>query len=73
VSDKRVPEAEAARNVGDAKEVESQQLVDGVHRRSLRRRSRCRGKLRFEWITGHGSSFEDTAPALGQEGQLFAQ
>src|SRR5207344_1639330 len=49
-SEKWVAEAETSRDVGAANEVEPQELVDGVHRRSLRPRRRGCGKLELERI-----------------------
>ena len=66
-------EAEASRDVGGANEVEPQELVDGVHRRSLGPRGRGRGKLELERIARHRGSFEHEAPFVGQEAELLAQ
>ena len=54
-------EPEAPRDVGDADEVELQELVDGVHRRSLGHVRRGGGQLGLERIARHRGSFEHQA------------
>jgi hypothetical protein len=72
-ADERVPEAEASGHLGGAKEIELQELVDGVHRRRLGRSGRRRRELELEWIARDCRAFEHTASAVRQLGQLFAQ
>ena len=70
-SDERVPEAEASRDIGRANEIEPQELVDRVHRRSLGGRRRGRRQ--------HGSEDRPPLPPFEHEAcprqqcQLLAQ
>src|SRR5256885_15741205 len=68
-----MPEAEAARHVGDPDEIELQELVDCVHRLNLGHRGSCGRELGLEWIARHCRSVQDTARTFGQQGQLLAQ
>jgi hypothetical protein len=63
--DERVPETEAAGDVGGANEVELQELVEGLDR-SLLGGGRCgRRQLGLEWIARHRCSFEYETSAVG--------
>src|SRR5207244_5342742 len=72
-SHERVAEAEPPRDVRVANQIELQEFVDCVHRRTLRRRSGGRRQLGLEWVACNSCSFENKACALGQQAQLLAQ
>ena len=57
-ADERMPEAEAARHVGRAEEIEPQQLVDRLHHLGSRHRGRGRGQLGLERVARHRRSLQ---------------
>ena len=68
-----MPEAEAPGHVGRVNEIEPQEFIDRVHRRSLGRGGRGRRQLGLERVARHRRAFEHQARVLGQQRELFGQ
>src|SRR6266508_2283855 len=68
-----MPEAKPTGHVGLANEVEPQQLVQGLERRSLGGRRGGRRELGFERVAGDRRALEHEAGAVREDGELLSQ
>jgi hypothetical protein len=69
----RMPEPESPRHLRLPDEIELQELVDGVHRRRLGRRSRHGSQLGLERIARHRCAFEHQARRPREHRELLGQ
>jgi hypothetical protein len=68
-----MPKAKASGHVGCAKEIDFQQLVDGLHHRRLGHPGRGRGELRLERIARHRRSFQQKTFGVGELRELLCE